>query len=439
MRLRCILLLVLVASPALAASSRGYRQAALGAAQWLEWNAVRTPQGEVWAADPRQPQSVNSTLYAGTPGVVLFFLEAYRYTREPLYLEQARLGADSLVAALDNEKDTGLYEGLAGIGFTLGEAWIVSGDQKYRAAALHVVELLQQRAHKVGAGVEWNDTTDVIAGASGTGLFLLWADRGLHAPGARELAVAAGRRLIERAEMPAPDQFKWMMDSKFPREMPNFSHGTAGVAYFLATLYLRTRGPEFLDAALAGARYLLSIADKQGDACIIYHDDTFDGKKLYYLGWCHGPAGTARLFYRLYEATRDPEWLAWVRKSARAAMVRGAPDKAVSPGEWNNVSVCCGTAAEAQFFFDVYQLTHDRQYLRLARKASDRLLAAATHDAGGTRWVQAENRVKPGETAAQTGYMQGAAGIGMWLLHLDSALHGERKSVITLPDNPFTY
>ena len=44
----------------------------------------------------------------------------------------------------------------------------------------------------------------------------------------------------------------------------------------------------------------------------------------------------------------------------------------------------------------------------------------------GLRWVQAEHRVRPELLVAQTGYMQGAAGIGMWLLRLDAAEHKPR-------------
>src|SRR5436190_61004 len=87
-----------------------------------------------------------------------------------------------------------------------------------------------------------------IAGSSGIGLFLLWAARELDAPEGVALAVDAAKRLIERGHAQASGM-KWMTDLTFPNEMPNFSHGTAGVAYFLATVYQRTRDKQFLDAA----------------------------------------------------------------------------------------------------------------------------------------------------------------------------------------------
>jgi hypothetical protein len=50
--------------------------------------------------------------------------------------------------------------------------------------------------------------------------------------------------------------------------------------------------------------------------------------------------------------------------------------------------------------------------------------------------VQAENRVSPDEVVAQTGWMQGAAGIGAFFLHLDGRSR-KRQPFINLPDSPW--
>ncbi len=183
-------LLVFVLAP-LDAAERPYRQAAIEAARWIQSSAIPTDHGIVWPADPRDPKTVNNTLYVGTPGVVLFFLEAYRSTGNPAYLKDARAGADDLLASLSMEKDTGLYTGLAGIGFTLAETYKVTKAPVYRRGALRVVELLRERAVKAGEGIECSETTDIISGsepdllvaqtgymqgAAGIGMWLLHLD-----------------------------------------------------------------------------------------------------------------------------------------------------------------------------------------------------------------------------------------------------------------------
>jgi lantibiotic modifying enzyme len=409
-----------------------YRQAAFEAGRWIRASAIQSDHSTVWPSDPLDPKSANDSLYSGTPGIVLFFLEASR-TADPSFLKDARAGADHLIAALKDEKEAGLYTGISGIAFALIETFKITGDDKYREAAIRCISSVEEQAKSIGKGIEWNETTDVISGGAGIGLFLLYAARELNQPAYRTLAAKAGERLIELGRKEKVG-VKWAMSPSFSRLMPNFSHGTAGIAYFLATLYQETGRREFFEAALAGAQYLQSVAKTEGDACLIFHNEP-EGKDLFYLGWCHGPVGTARLFYRLFQITGDRSWMNWVRKSARAVMSSGIPEKQ-TPGFWNNVSQCCGSAGVAEFFLNLYRVAPEPQYLDFAKRVTHQLLSRATRNNSGWRWIQAEHRVKPELLIAQTGYMQGASGIGMLLLHLDAFQQGKKPS-IRFVDSPF--
>jgi lantibiotic modifying enzyme len=427
------LAIVLLLSASLHAGNAPYREAALEAARWIRASAIKTEQGITWPADPLDKKSVGATLYSGAPGIILFLIEAYHSTADDRFLQDARAASDHLLSILSNEKESGLYVGIAGIGFTLQETFKATRDAKYRQGALKCAQLIRERAIKVGKGVEWNDSTDVIGGGAGIGLFLLYAAREFKEPALLDLAIQDGHRLLELARDEAGGQ-KWAMSPGFKRLMPNFSHGTAGVAYFLATLYQQTKREEFLKGAIGGAKYLRQVAMTEGDVCLVFHNEP-DGKDLYYLGWCHGPAGTARLFYRLYQVTGDRVWMEWVKKSARALLQSGIPEKQ-TPGFWNNVSQCCGSAGVAEFSLNLYALTRDRAYLDFSRRVTANLIERATRDADGMKWIQAEHRVRPDLLVAQTGYMQGAAGIGMLLLHIDDFERG-KKARIRFPDSPF--
>src|SRR5713101_4611718 len=112
----------------LSGAETSYRAAALEAARWVSASAIHTGQGSVWPADPADAKSVNDTLYAGTPGIILFFIEAFRSTGNPSFLKDARAGADHLLGTFANEKESGLYVGVAGIGFALTETFKATGD-----------------------------------------------------------------------------------------------------------------------------------------------------------------------------------------------------------------------------------------------------------------------------------------------------------------------
>src|SRR5512139_857638 len=89
-----------------------YLKAALRTEKWIAGAAISGSEGLAWPADPQDPKSVNSTLYAGNPGVVLFYLELYASTGDKGHLKKACAGADFLIARLAEEKTMGLYEGL---------------------------------------------------------------------------------------------------------------------------------------------------------------------------------------------------------------------------------------------------------------------------------------------------------------------------------------
>jgi lantibiotic modifying enzyme len=411
-----------------------YLDKALQAAVWIDSSAVQVPGGsKVWPADPRALHTVDNTLYSGNPGVILFFLEAYYSTGKQQYLNNACEGANYLLTAAAHEKEMGLYTGISGIGFVLWEVFKASGKEKYREGVRQCINSIRNSAKRVGEGIQWNSSTDIISGTAGIGLFLVAMAKELKDPTLYDLAAAAGKRLLELG-IPVKKGLKWRMDPDFQRLMPNFSHGTAGVAYFLATLYKDTKKKEFLVGALAGASYLLSIAKTAGDTCLIFHHEP-GGEDLYYLGWCHGPVGTARLFYRLYQVTGDKSRMEWVKKFANGVMKSGIPEKQ-TPGFWNNVGRCCGSAGVAEFFLDLYRITKDQRYMDFSKKMTHDLLKKAVSEGKGLKWIQAEHRVRPDLLVAQTGLMQGAAGIGLWLLKLDAFENG-KKEKISFPDSPF--
>jgi hypothetical protein len=129
----------------------------------------------------------------------------------------------------------------------------------------------------------------------------------------------------------------------------------------------------------------------------------------------------------------------------------GIPET-LTDGFWNNIGQCCGSAGVAEFAIAMHETIEaatgapeqlsDQQvlperHLEFARGVADDLLSRGTVEGNALMWVQAEHRTQPEFLVAQTGYMQGAAGIGMMLLHLDAAINGTPSPHIVFPDSPF--
>lgn len=414
-----------------------YIDLAKRSARWIDASAQQDVTGAVrWPADPLKPDSISPGLYAGSAGIVAFFTALGRYSNEPVWLDKARKGARGLIADAavpDSDLDSGLYTGRAGLVHVLADLHKATGEVKWLGAAKQIAHDIVRGAQDAPGGVEWSDSPDIVSGGSGVGLVLLRYGREWNDPVLIEAAEKTGRRLIALGE-PAPVGVLWRASRESGLNFPNFSHGTAGVAYYLAELHQATGKPEYLKAALDGAAYLGSIAARKDGGALIFHRED-GGLDRFYVGWCHGPAGTARLFYKLHQITRDPSHAAWVDALTTGLKHTGAPLQP-SAGYWNNVSQCCGNAGIAQHYIDLTRYWRTEATTGAIEPIIGDTLRRATREGGRLSWTQAEHRTQPENLVAQTGLMQGASGLGLLFLQLH-ALEQDKPWEFPLPDTPF--
>jgi lantibiotic modifying enzyme len=408
-----------------------YERAALEAIDWLRRVALETPHGLIWPKRPAEDQHVEYGLYHGISGVILALVDAYRTTGDASVLEDAVRGAGTLAHHVESETEASLYLGLAGECITLLKVFEPTGYERYRERACMAARQLVRLARARGRGVEWNDYTDVMGGTAGVGLALIEASVLCGPQQTIDVACRAGERLLDVA-VHRGEGMAWLMETGSDYYMPNFSHGTAGVAYFLAQLHVTTGEPRFLLAAERGARHLLDLATPtEGGGFRIYAGEP-DRGDVFYLGWCHGPAGTARLFYRLWEITGRREWAEAIERLTRPILASGIPEQQ-PPGYWNKIGRCCGAAGVAEYLLDLYKLGGPPEYLDLATRLTDHLLDRGTNP----WWVQSPLRPGDPDVLPLTGFMQGAAGLATWLLRFSRFLRGETEHPIRLPDCPW--
>lgn len=417
--------------------SRPWLAVALKAERWLAQSAQVGATGTAWPADPAKPTSVSTDLYTGMAGVVLFYLELHNATGDESALRSAKAGADYLLTSVPDEPGPapmGLYTGLAGTAIVLAHVHAATTETKYQAGVRRVLSLLSRSARRTGLGVEWNESTDIISGSAGIGLALLALRDETREFDTNELAAQAADRLIERSQLVDSNRRSWLVSPQMPRNYPNFSHGTAGVSYFLARMSATSGSRRHLEAALDGERWLRSITTSTPNGgCLVYHSAP-GNEQIFYLSWCHGPPGTARLYHALGAITGRAVWDARVDDLALGVKAMKVPGR--SPGFWNNISQCCGNCGVAGFFLGLHRRTGDSAHLEFAEEVAHDTLRRATAEGDALKWVQAEHRVRPELLVAQTGLMQGAAGVGLAMLHLDGAREG-RKPFVRLPDDPF--
>jgi hypothetical protein len=216
-----------------------------------------------------------------------------------------------------------------------------------------------------------------------------------------------------------------------PTEMPNFTHGLAGIVAVLAVAGAELDRPELVDAARRGAEHLvtLGITDAKGFrvARVIpwaeRHGDEFT------FNWCHGGAGTALAFSALEYA--DVPLIAgdtpatWRRRCLDSVRYSGIP-KRLHPGFWDNDGRCCGTAGVGDAFLDAWQRDGDKRDLEFAVQMGDTLL---DHVRPEGYWRFLEHRNEDPLLPPGVGWMQGAAGIAGYLFRLQRVVDGDRRAV----------
>jgi lantibiotic modifying enzyme len=422
--------------------------AARGVATWLRSTHSADAGGVIWPADALRPSLQSLDLSTGVAGQVLFFSELYAATRDSADLRTAREGADLLMQELRRRDsvpmrgEATLYRGLPGIGVALRAVYRATGNPRYADAHRSVAHDLARRARAV-ARASWSDSNDVMFGDAGTGLFVLEAGRVLRDTTLLNTAAAVAHTLVRRG-IPEHGGLTWRRSENSQFVLPNFSHGAAGIGLFLAMAGHATNDRALDSAAHLAARYLMVVGQRDSLGFRVpygWPEPAGGWSRPFDVGWAHGPAGTARLYWQLWRATDDSTYLAIVEDCVQAVRHAGLFGTPVS--EYGSapfaLTMRFDLAGVADFLADLYRVTENHSHLRLAREIADTIVARAHVPARDQlRWVTRRYGFMSdaGQPGALTGYSHGAAGYGLVLLKIH-ALERGLPTPHPLPDNPF--
>ena len=266
---------------------------------------------------------------------------------------------------------------------------------------------------------------DLTLGTAGVLLGALWARRAGVA-GSRELAEHAAAVLLAEAQ-PTPDGLNWSwVPERFriggpPYEMPNLSHGLAGIAAALAVAGSELERPDLVAAARLGAEHLVGLADRTrrrfrrpaqpaahqprprpGHVHLVPRPDRHVAALRR-----AGPRGRADV------AGAAPD--DWYRRCLHSVRTSGLPER-LHPGFWDNDGQCCGTAGVGEVFLRLLAALGPSPVTWSSRSTSPTCWSSgpcgrARTPTGGSWSTGPRSRCcRPG-----VGWMQGAAGIAAFL------------------------
>jgi hypothetical protein len=388
--------------------------------RWVLSQVHVAPDGPVLVRDEgASAESVvpaeRDSIYDGLGGLALALAEI-RLSR-PWSTDESRLAeaiVDRLQRLAPDRREPALFCGLAGDAVALRT--LAPGSERVaveRLAAIATPDGWTTTLFSSGGSI-----SDLLLGNAGVVLTGLWAGGDLGAQ-----IAGIGCAALVRSAHTATAGVSWQMHPEVPELMPNFSHGNAGIATALALAGAALHQQEWIDVAVAGAEFMLSVATVDEDGLHVPHylprvgdEDEFT------FTWCHGPVGTSSMFLALEAAGvaaisgRTP--LEWHTRSLDTLTNSGLPARR-HPGFWDNDGRCCGTAGVGDVFLDDAALHIDNgratSSSAFAASLTDTLVERAVRDDAGVRWQFIEHRKTPPLLPAGTGWMQGAAGIAAYL------------------------
>jgi len=406
--------------------------------RWLVTNAEIVPAGIAWPDDVLHPDTISYDLGSGVAGKVLYLAALYRATGHPEYLDMALGGADYLAATLTdpsafdgNQRKASLYAGIAGIGVAIMQVQQHTSRANYSEALETFVALLDDWSVTGAQGTHWSDEfNDLVYGDAGTILFLSWYAKHAGDQRASDLAHSGARFLLGQANETTDGSFWYFRRSKL-FNLPNFSHGTAGIAYVLATVAAETGDESLVQGAQAGFDYIKSIAEFENGLLRIpygWGDKSWDG--LFEFGWAHGLVGTISLFVRLQQTGIDADSAAEYEHLGRHTLENiNLPGVPIAPYAEPS------TPLDLRFGRAGVLLLSGEEQASLKSRILKHLERAAIRNGQTAYWEVDAPAFMGGGTAAYTGIFHGAAGIGIALLRMHAQLTG-RQPYVELPDYP---
>ena len=405
-----------------------------GAADWLINESILNGDGYKWR-DLIGSNLYHTDLYYGSPGIISLFLELYELTTDIEYFQYAVGGAQWLIDRAIPEAGsykwpqiegeslyyTGLYVGTAGTGDAFLNLYITFSNITYLEYATGAADwLLGVAIFENQDECKWPSSqyasdycTDIIYGASGIGLFLLRLYDLTKNSEYLDYARYAGNWLVNQAK-PAGSGYKWEVSNYCPYIYTGFSHGAAGIGYFLAELFEYTNESQYLEYAEGAGQWLIDIAVPEAGGCKWWPKE--GDTPSYATGWCHGPAGTCLLFMKLYEITLDNIYLTYAEMGSTwlisLAISSGGgykwPHYQGSPNY--DITICHGAAGIGDFFLGMFELTDEEIYYDYAKGAAEWLKSVADTSSGGYRWATFGSYY--------TGFSVGTSGVGLFFLNM---------------------
>lgn len=360
-------------------------------------------------------------VYAGTAGIALFLLEAFRQTGERKTLAAAR-GALRHAETAAFAAPFGFYSGQIGVAYAHTRFATYFDESEHLDRARQILAAI--------AGKEADDDhLDVIGGAAGAIPALLQIESVFGDGSSLEIASRLGNNLLRRARR-GPRGWSWSTIAVAADDLLGYAHGAAGIATALAELAVATGDSRYAYASEQAVAYERTWFDPDRDnwpdlrhsrlsefldtrqqlspdARRTAAEELLPYVPRFMSAWCHGASGIGLSRLRMLEITGEPSYKIDASRAVRCVR------QAVADGAWQHASfsLCHGIAGDCEMLLDAGRILQDESSRFVALEIAAH--ASQIFEQRGVAW-----RSGAIGGVQDASFMLGDAGIGYFYLRL---------------------
>lgn len=239
-----------------AAASIGHRivKAAIAEGDGCTWEIVTVDLERAGRASKRM--RATDSLYQGASGIALFLCELWAVTGDRVFLDCSLEAMRYCDRKRSLARHGGLHSGNIGVALVATRIWQVTGREEWREFALKM-SAIDTADHR-------HLHSDIIGGAAGSILGLLYMSSALQAPDLEECSKSLGSQLVSMARHRV-NGWSWDPgDGMARQDLTGYAHGSAGMAHAFLELFASTGENLWKFAAIRTLEYERGVETEAG-------------------------------------------------------------------------------------------------------------------------------------------------------------------------------
>ena len=309
------------------------------------------------------------SIYKGTSGLILYYLDLYNCTENSKYLSKLELLGNDLMTNLRAVKKVtvfALYLGSLGISEVLIRLYKLFGNKKYLDQAIQLIRAANPEMSN-------QNISDILAGQAGTILSLVRIHNILKEDWIIPKIESWLHLLMQKIKLSKSGVF-WDLNYQYKSGLCGFAHGSSGVAFTMLELGHYFGNDAFYWLAELAFAHEDGFYDKKSnnwydlrtspDEEKEYEEKFKKEKEISFpqntnmVAWCNCATGIGFATLRAIQLSKNPK---------RIATFQNAIDKTFeSTSRFTDLSLCHGIAGNALLYWESYLLTGNKEHYTIS-------------------------------------------------------------------------